>query len=82
VNDLITGRARSYLRSRGIRAVIPSKKDQPRNPRFDRALYRLRNAVERLINRLEQSRRVATRYEKRASNYLATVTLAAVRLWL
>lgn len=77
-----TRAVRAYLRTRGIRAVIPSKKDQPRNPRFDRALYRLRSAVECLINRLKQSRRVATRYEKRAVNYLTMVTLAAVRLWL
>jgi len=62
--------------------VIPTKKDQPRNPTFDRPLYRLRNAVERLINRLKQFRRVATLYARRASNYLPMVTLAAVRLWL
>jgi transposase len=38
--------------------------------------------VERLINRLKQSRRVATRYEKRAAHYLAMLTLAALLLWL
>ncbi len=42
----------------------------PRGP-FDRALYRERQQVERLINRLKPCRRVATRYEKRAANYLA-----------
>jgi transposase len=77
-----TRAVRAYLRCRQIRAVIPSKSDQPRNPRFDRAMYRLRNVVERLINRLKQFRRVATRYEKRGINYLAMVTLAAIRLWL
>jgi transposase len=38
--------------------------------------------VERLINRLKQFRRVATRYEKRARNYLAMVTIRAILLWL
>jgi transposase len=74
---------RRYLRRRGIRAVIPSKSNQPRQRGFDRAADRERNRVERTINRLKQWRRVATRYEKREANYLATVTIAAiVLLWL
>jgi transposase len=72
-----------YLRRRGIRAVIPSKSDQPRQRGFDKAAYRERNQVERTINRLKGWRRVATRYEKRDVNYLAMVTIAAiVLLWL
>ena len=77
-----TRAVRAYLRIHGIRAVIARRKDQPRPGVFDRVMYRSRNLVERLINRLKQFRRVATRYEKRAANYLAMVTLAAVRLWL
>jgi len=74
---------RRYLRRRGIRAVIPSKSDQPRQRSFDKAAYRERNQVERTINRLKGWRRVATRYEKRDVNYLAMVTIAAiVLLWL
>jgi transposase len=45
-------------------------------------VYRERKRVERLINRLKQCRRVATRYEKRARHYLAMLTLAAAILWL
>jgi len=45
-------------------------------------LYRLRARVEQLINRLKQCRRIATRYEKRAANYLGMVTLGASLLWL
>jgi transposase len=60
----------------------PTRKDQRRNPHFDRAAYRTRERVERLINRLKQFRRVATRYEKRGHHYLAFVTLAAIILWL
>src|SRR5215218_7968631 len=48
---------------------------------FQRAAYRERNVVERLMNRLKQRRRVATRYEQRAANHLATATIAATRLW-
>jgi transposase len=73
---------RRYLRHRGIGRVIPSRRDQGRHGPFDRGAYRQRNRVERLINRLQQRRRVATRYEKRARNYLAFVTLAASLLWL
>ena len=73
---------RRYLHQKGIRNTIPSKKNQPRNGSFDKELYRLRNRVERLINRLKQFRRVATRYEKRAANYAAMRTLAMSLLWL
>ena len=73
---------RRYLRRRGIGAVIPTKKNERPNPRFDRAAYRERNVVERLINRLKAFRRLATRYEKRAANYLAMCTLAAIVIWL
>jgi transposase len=75
-------RVRQYLRRRGIGAVIPTRVDQRRNPRFDRLAYRERNRVERLFNRLKQFRRIATRYEKRAANYLAMLTLGAILLWL
>ena len=74
---------RSYLRRRGIGAVIPRRADQGgRAFRFDRAAYRERNQVERAVGRLKRYRRVATRYEKRAANYLAMLKLAAVLLWL
>ncbi len=73
---------RRYLRRRGIWAVIPTRNNEQRSPTFDRAAYRERNAVERLINRLKQFRRIATRYEKRAVNYLGMLTIAAIFLWL
>jgi len=49
-------------------------------PNFDRGTYRERNKVERLVNRLKQYLCVATRYDKRASSYLAMLTVAAVLL--
>jgi transposase len=74
--------SRTHLRSRGIGAVIPTKSNQPRRHGFDREAYRARNRVERLFNRLKQFRRIATRYEKRAQNYLAMLHIAAITLWL
>src|SRR5436309_2785343 len=65
-----------------IRPVIPAKKDQPRQRNFDREDYRLRNKIERLINRLKQARRIATRYEKRADTYLAMIHIGMILLWL
>lgn len=49
--------------------------------RFDRQAYRERNRIERTINRLKQFRRIATRYEKRAENYLAMLTIGAILFW-
>jgi transposase len=73
---------RHILRRRGIRITIPHKRHEHRSGPFDRTIYRLRNRVERFINRLKQFRRVATRYEKRAEFYRAVVTIAAIMLWL
>ena len=73
---------RRYLKERRIGVVIPTKADEPPDPAFDRTAYRERNVVERLINHLKQWRRIATRYEKRAANYLAMLAVAAILLWL
>jgi transposase len=49
---------------------------------FSPYLYRDRNLVERFFNKIKQCRRVATRYDKLAANYLAFVKIACIRLWL
>jgi transposase len=73
---------RRYLRKHGIRITIPRRKDECRTGPFDRTLYKLRNRVERLIGRLKQFRRLATRYEKRAANFRAMWVIGAILLWL
>lgn len=60
-------KVRRYLARRGIRAVIPRRRNERPQQVFDRERYRARNRVERLINRLKQFRRSATRYEKLAA---------------
>ncbi len=50
--------------------------------RFDAALDKRRNVVERCVGRLKQWRGIATRYEKRAVNYRAAIVIAALVLWL
>jgi len=74
---------RSYLRRRGIGAVIPRRSTESRRGvRFDRAAYRDRNRIERTINRLKQHRAIATRYDKLAVSYEALLTIACILLWL
>jgi len=70
---------RHDLRARGIRAVIPTRSNQRANAHFDRATYRERNIIERLVGWLKESRRLATRYEKLAVNFLAMVKLAMIQ---
>lgn len=78
-----TGRRyRAYCRRRGIRYTIPHQRREPRRGPFDRATYRLRNRVERLINRCKQFRSLATRYDKRGDSYRTLWVIAATILWL
>ena len=77
-----SGTIRRYLRRRGIRLTIPRKSNERRRGKFDKSVYRQRNVVERCFNRLKQFRRIATRYEKKADNYLAMLTLASIFIWL
>jgi transposase len=84
---------RAYLRRRGIKAVIPEKRDQAANRQkkgskggrpvgHDADLYRERNTVERLINRLKAWRGIATRYDKTPKSYLAGLQLRASMIWI
>lgn len=86
-------RNRRYLRRRQIKHTIPEPRDQRANRKrrgskggrptdFDSEICKRRDEVERTINRLKNSRAVATRYDKRAHGFPGTVTATAIRLWL
>ena len=67
----------------GAEPVIPNKTDRKRRHSFDAVRYKRRNAIERCFCRLKDFRRVATRYDKLARNYLSSLFLAAlVAYWI
>lgn len=84
---------RAYLRKRHIKTVIPEKRDQAANRKkkgsrggrpvtYDADLYRDRNTVERLINRLKDWRGIATRSDKSSESYLVGLELRASMIWV
>ncbi len=73
---------RDRLAARGAWGNIRPMPNRVRHPVFSRWVYRQRNAVERFFNKLKHFRAVATRYDKRDDNYLASVQLASMRIWL
>ena len=70
------------IEARGAAAVIPPKKNRIFKREYDKHLYKERNMAERFINRIKQYRRVATRYEKTARNFLGFVHVAAIMVLL
>jgi transposase len=70
------------VRAKGGRAHIPTQRDRKVQRSVDPALYRQRNLIERFFCKLKHFRRVATRFDKLARNFLAAVLIASTRLWL
>ena len=70
------------LAERGSTAVIPPRSNRKHQRPYDRALYRLRNRIERTISHLKQFRRLATRFDKLKQNFHATVAIACAWRWL
>lgn len=83
---------RQLLAGRGIKVTIPERDDQKghrlrrgsdggRPYGFDAEIYRERNVVERCFSWLKHWRAIATRYDKKATNYLGALTVASLLLW-
>jgi transposase len=73
---------REMIEDQDCTPVIPPKSNRIEEIPFSKRKYRKRNLVERCINKLKQFRHIATRYDRKASAFLAFAKLAAVRLWL
>ena len=72
---------REELQAQGTKPVIPSIATRKRKHRLNKPMYKLRWLIEAAFNRLKDFRRVATRYDRLARNYLASVCLAAALVW-
>jgi len=70
------------LTARGARANVKFMPNRVNRPPFNKRLYRKRNVIERFFSKLKHFRAVATRYDKRDDNYLASIKLASVRIWM
>jgi transposase len=70
------------LTSQGIQVVIPPKANRVDQREYDKNLYADRNKIERFFNLLKNNRRIAARYDKTASSFLAFVHLACALIWL
>jgi len=66
----------------GAIAVIPPKSNRKTPREYDKEIYKERNLIERLFNKLKNFRRVATRYDKTALSFMSFLNIAAIYLWL
>jgi len=72
---------RQELDERGTKSVIPNRHNRRQPFPFSKRFYKLRWRIEYAFNRLKDFRRIATRYDRLALNYLASVCLAAALVW-
>jgi transposase len=70
------------IQAMGAEAVIPPRSNRIDQRDYDRHLYQDRNLVERFFNRLKQFRRMATRYDKLARNFVSLLNLVCTYIWL
>ncbi len=73
---------RAAIRAQGAEPCIPSRKNRKEPTAYDRHLYRERNVIERFFGWIKRYRRVATRFDKKAANYLGFVWLASIDIML
>ena len=73
---------RAAIRAQGAQPCIPPRKNRKQVVAYDSHLYQERNVIERFFGRIKQYRRVATRFDKKAANYLGFVWLASINIML
>jgi len=73
---------RCELGKRGSIANIKPMPNRKKQPYFDKTLYRLRNTVERFFNKIKQFRAIATRYDRRDDNFMASIQIAVMKIML
>jgi len=73
---------RAQLREKGAVANIKPMPNRKEKPAFDKLLYRLRNKIERFFNKIKRARAIATRYDRRDDNFLASIQIALIRIIL
>ena len=73
---------RTRIEGHGGFANIPAKRNRRKTFAFSAFLYRYRNLIERFFGKLKHARGLATRYDKRADNFLAAIKLFSTRLWI
>jgi Transposase DDE domain len=72
---------RVWLQDRGTKPVIPNRSNRKQPFSFNRRLWKERRRIENAFSRLKEFRRIATRYDRLARNFLASVCLAAALVW-
>ncbi len=72
---------RRWLKDRGTKSVIPNRSNRKQPFSFNKRLYRERRRIENAFSRLKDFRRIATRYDRLARNFLASVCLVAALVW-
>ena len=73
---------REQIEGAGLESIIPFRKCRTIQPEIDWSRYKERNVVERFIGKLKENRRVATRYDKKATHFAGFLILAALKAWL
>jgi transposase len=73
---------REQIAAQGALANIRPLDNRVEKPAFSARVYRMRNKVERFFNRIKHFRAIATRFDKHDANYLASLKLVALRLWI
>ena len=76
-----SNRILAYIRSKGARAVIPPKSNRKEPWEYDKELYRERNLIERVFNKLKHWRKIATRYDRRSIYILSALYLVSSVIW-